>query len=374
MIYISFFRKKTTRIYFAILTIAILLILLLLCFTNYYQSLENKFFSERSIFIIESDNDSYGLLKNIKELYDIERVLTLMPNKEYIETIGIKGGTISSLESTMVMPSSDGYQEKITWNLLEHPTINDKVIFIKDDTLESDNILIGVPKLHRNNISEEIINNTLGKKIGFYNKDKNYEFIVKNIYFSTFSEFKISSNLFDALLKENPQYTYRAKINSYNNSSKVKRELQETNQLKNQKIVIDSIYGEKEYESLKKMEDLLAILKIVTYILIVLFIVFVFIVNKNQINDLHSNLDLEYKIGYSKKQIKFNLFKRLFLLYLVSYVFALVILQFVFVMIHKLVKITLNIPNFKLLIIIVLLSNILTAIYVCKIKYLKGGD
>ena len=371
MIYKSFFRKKTTKIYIIIFTTAILFILLLNSFITHYQDLENTFFSEKAIFVIESDNDSYKLLKKYGELTNIERVLTLKPNKDYVDVIGVRGGTISSLEGTIVIPSSDKYQEKITWDMLETPSVNGKVIFVRDDTLEERQIAIGIPKTNRGFVTQEMIDNTLSKKIGFYNNDKNYEFMIDNIYFANFSEFRIASDLFDEFLKEETKYTYRAKINSYKNSSKIKVDLQKTNKLKNQSVIVDSRYEGNEYDNLIRIGDLLMILKVATYTLMGLFIIFVFIINKNQISDLKQNIDLEYKIGYSKRQIKFNLLKRLLLIYIISYFLALILLRFILVIIYKTTEISLKIPEIKLLIIIALLCNMLISVYLCKRKNLR---
>lgn len=62
-----------------------------------------------------------------------------------------------------------------------------------------------------------------------------------------------------------------------------------------------------------------------SYVCIFIFVIVIIVVNKNVISDLNDNMKMELKIGYTNNQIKFNLFKRLSLLHIFSYVVSLVI-------------------------------------------------
>ncbi len=333
MIIKSFFRKKITKIYLIIALIIITAIFLLFSFIDYYSKLESDIYGKYATFVIESDNDSLDLLKKIKGIDSIERVLTFYPDSSYDVLINVtndyemvEGAIVSELESG----------NKISWTSLSYGAINNKIVVVADESLNGNELRIGLMEIDYNSYinNEDIINNTIGALIGFYNEDESIEFEVKELYMSKYPELSISKELFDELLAQEEKYTYRANVVDYYEIRAQKDELIETGKLENQTVVLDVTFYNNAHNTVSQLSEVTNILTIVSYICILIFLLFILITNKNQIFDIKNNVNLERKIGYSKLAIRFNVFKRLFLLYTLAFVMSLVLLLIIFLLVN----------------------------------------
>ena len=341
----SFFRKKITKIYFVITVIIMMTIFLLFSFIDYYYNLEDELNNKYTTFVIESNNDPYKLLQKYDGLDNIERVLTFSPDEAYNVLSDINSNY--SIEDGTII-SDIANENKISWSILSIANINNKIVVVADESLKESELGIGIMETYYNDYTynQSFFDNTIGEKIGFYNNDISMEFIVEKIYPSKFSELSVSPEVFSELLEQEQKFTYRADVVSYRKISNIKNELSENDQLQNPTVVLERFYYGDGYNTITRLQDLTSILTIASYIFIFAFLIFIVITNKNQIYDMKNNLNLERKIGYSKISIKLNLFKRLFLLYTLSFIIALLILPLIFIMLNNIFDLNLIYCNF----------------------------
>lgn len=335
MIIKSFLRKKDTKIYFVIITIIILVISILLSFIKYYEKIVDDIYKERSTLIIKSDNDSLPFLKKYSYLDNFKRVVFVKGNK--------KDSNVTN--NGLTITENNNRLEKI----FSYGKNQNEAIVKSDETLNDNQVVIGIPDVEYNNYSD--------KEISLIYENKTYTFTIKDIYKSKLSEIKVSSNVFNKLLSNTNYYLYTSDINSYNKSRGLINDLNSNKNLTNVDVKIDSYFFGFESNTLYKYNDLSNVLKVITYIIIFIFIIFTIVVNNNQINDLKKNLNLEYKLGYNKLQVKLNLFKRLFLLHLLSIASSTLVLPVAILIINKLFDITLSFPNMSIFIIMFLIMD-----------------
>ena len=93
----EFFRKKTTKIYFVILTIIFLGITVFFCFAGYYEKLYNDSIKKNSAFIMLSEKDHYEELNKSNILFDIQRGLIFEPDYSYT-ILGRQGMEVKKME------------------------------------------------------------------------------------------------------------------------------------------------------------------------------------------------------------------------------------------------------------------------------------
>lgn len=338
MIIKSFLRKKDTKIYYVIITIIILVISILLSFIKYYQKIVDDIYKERSTLIIKSSNDSLPFLKKYDYLDNFERAILVKSNKDF---------ELSNNNGLTITENNNGLEK-----IFSYGKDSNEAIVKSDKNLNDNQIVIGLPDVEYNKYPD--------KEISLIYENQTYTFTIKDIYKSKLSEIKVSSSVFNSLLSKTSYYLYTSDINSYNKGRNLVNDLNNNKNLTNVDVKIDSYFFGFESNTLYKYNDLSNVLKVITYIIIFIFIIFTIVVNNNQINDLKKNLNLEYKIGYNKLQIKLNLFKRLFLLHLLSIASSILVLPVVILIINKLFNLNLNFSNILIFIIIFLIMDIMT--------------
>ncbi len=350
MILKSFFKKKSTKICLMITTILISIIILLLSFIGYFNSIVDKIYSDRTLLIAMSKNDSINLLKKYNHISNINKELVFKLNFDY-DTI-IKSSYLTKDENGNVL---DSYQDnnidlngRISWDDLIIFNFDTYILVKKDNEnkLLDDEIKIGINEMNYSyhNKHEYVVNHPLG----FYFQNEAIEFNVKDVYISQRPEVTISSNLYSKLLKQQKIYVYTAKENSYHQASKLKEKL------KKEKINVihDTLYFQDESTIVSHNSDLIDILNLAMYITIILFFIITIIILKNIIEDINYNIDLEKKLGFNKIRIKFNIFERLLILNVLSYILAFSISLLFIKGINKIFKISLIIPKLNILFIL----------------------
>lgn len=374
MIYRSYFRKKKNKIYMIVLSVALAVCLLLSSFIEYYNDVVKDVFTNRALVMVESNVDAFEMLNEYEEIANITRVLTMRPNNAYAVFGFYDNHSVIGDGIIMSGSSDENINEKIKLDGAEPGTINGNVVVRRDDSLNDGEMKLGLAHAEYDSYDNSgIIKNTLNKVVGFYYKDKNYEFVIKDIYETKFVEIKISEDLFDELVKQETKYTYVADILEYETYGEVRISLQNKDELADAFVSIEAFYNHFEANTVSNALDLASTLQLVLYVLLFALIIFLIVVNKNQINDLNKNMMLEYKVGYSKSKVKINTFKRLFMLFTLSFVIALLLLVVVSVIINMFSDITLSYPNVKLLMGLYICVNLLIFIQVLLGSRLKKG-
>lgn len=294
MILKSFFRRKSTYIYLAILTIIYFMIFLLTAIDGYLSKKCNESYQQSSLIFIESTNDYYLFMKNEKNLTNIKRCLLL----SYI----------------------DGFLDK---NDLIVYDLDSKVIAYVDDSLNDDEISIYLnDNTYLNNQNEIKDNYKSFIELEFDNNK--YQFKIKKIEKDSRNYVVLSKKVFSEL-SNGSIYSYTASMKDEKKENKMVKELYSQIDGRVDVISADSMQDITQRE---KIYEYVKILNIVYYIMCLTFVLITIVINKNIISDLKYNIFIEYRLGFRKIQIIFNLLKNLVSVYILSFIIPFILLLF----------------------------------------------
>ena len=368
MILKSFFRNRITKVYSLIFIILFTVLLIIMSFLGYFEKVQNDLFSKRSILIIASEKDSYDVLKENQLISNIQKKVILSPDKTYDVIVDqeyvLKNSNGDTIDEHII--NDKNYEYKIKWNDL---IINDfNYILVSPDTtnqLEKQEIAIGLnPTWY--NYYKDYFSFSLNQKIGFKTEEENLEFNISNFYENLWPEILVSEDEYNELLSKQKLFVYTMNINSYSESDHIKSELEKQFNGKNDKVILESSYLNLESTQVSNIGDLIDVLKLVSYIIIFLFFIIVFIVINNILFDFRKKSLIERKLGFIIKQIKKNNIIRLLSLYLISFIISIILSLIIIIIIKYIFHIQLIIVNLKLLLIIFLcglIINILSVLF-----------
>jgi len=327
MILKSFFRKKITKVYFIVLFVIFLILFLVNISCNILNKMENDIYLKHSYFFINSNNDIVDILKNIKNIHKIEKSILF---EKYEGQLGLMLTTFQ-LKGTLV--NSNGALKD-----------NEAIIIVRENDYINNQDYLN--SLVNNNIKFK----HLGKDLVLNIKEIKTDVCLSKIVVSEdlFSQLDINNNYIINVDKKGIEKKFFNKINT--------------------KVI--NIGGETEDELKYRLtiEKLINNLSIANYVLIFIFGMMVIIINKNILTDLQDNIDLEYNLGFKKYQIRLNIFKRLFLLHMLAFIFALLICLLVFIIFFLIFKTFFLSSKLFLMFIFILLSDLLMS----SVKLKKG--
>ncbi|MDD2181604.1 MAG: hypothetical protein PHW32_04470 [Bacilli bacterium] len=367
----GFFRKKSTKVYCAILCILTITIVLLFSFTKYCLNEINKEIYNKSVYLIISKNDYYDYLKQIGTISQVSRVLSLTPdsNCEPLKDNSYEGYDPSTNMIGII-------KNNLTWTDFKYVNYDNIIIYPnsmrKEVKLKDNQIAISIP-LNLKDEYGKYMSQLTGKTISFWDKDENnIEFVVSGFYYNNFSEMTISDEMFEELL-DNSTYIYDIKILNHNDIFPVESELRNNKDINTIFTTIGS-----DFDSIDKYSNMVDTLNKFAYsILVVLFIILLIII-KNILYDEKKVIKINRLLGYNINQIKKNL------------VINLTTLAFIVIILSTLSTISINILlniiyNLDLIVIdYYLLFNLYFAIIIVMIffslfyqfkinKYIKNG-
>lgn len=284
--------KKRTKIYLIILTILMLSVIILHGFINYYSNIGDNLFSKRSILIVQSKNDHYQDIVKYKEIKNIKKILTFIPDKSY-ETIVDAGYSVTDSQGNIIDSYSPDIKEnQVTWQPLIISNFDNNLLvesdFEQKIKLTDKEIAIGVPESDLNESNMDF-KSLIGKKIGFYYNEKPFEFTISYIYKADWPEIAISEKLYTTLNKEKDIYTYRATVTSLKKSSQIKKELSKLENYDNIKVILESTFYNEEGQIIENTSNLLNILILLQYFVIIMGSTIFLIIVKNTLNELQKN-------------------------------------------------------------------------------------
>ena len=260
LVYISFIRKKITKIYFLIYTLLLIALFVLLFASKNFEILENNTY-EGSFIELKSDN-----LNELKKINNI---------KDYFLALKLK----------------DGFEE---------------IYLIGNNELTENEIIL--PNHFQNSLSkEEPVELEL---------NKTYEFNIKN-FDSNKNNFSFV-NVSKKIIEDNKSFShsYIIILNNWLKKDKTIKKLED-------KYGIDNVVFQ-SHSSSENYETYINIVKVLILVLLFIFIIILLTTCFNIVQDEHKKNDLYYKLGYSKKKIlKFNLIK-IIILIILSFVIALI--------------------------------------------------
>ena len=260
LVYISFIRKKITKIYFLIYTLLLIALFVLLFASKNFEILENNTY-DGSFIEVKSDN--------IVELKKNKNI------KDYFLALKLK----------------DGFEE---------------IYLIGNNELTENEIIL--PNHFQNSLSkEEPVELEL---------NKTYEFNIKN-FDSNKNNFSFV-NVSKKIIEDNKSFShsYIIILNNWLKKDKTIKKLED-------KYGIDNVVFQR-HSSSENYETYINIVKVLILVLLFIFIIILLTTCFNIVQDEHKKNDLYYKLGYSKKKIlKFNLIK-IIILIILSFIIALI--------------------------------------------------
>ena len=260
LVYISFIRKKITKIYLLIYTLLLIALFVLLFASKNFEILENNTYDGS---FIEVKSDNIAELKKIKNI------------KDYFLALKLK----------------DGFEE---------------IYLIGNNELTENEIIL--PNHFQNSLSKE---ETIELEL-----NKTYEFNIKN-FDSNKNNFSFV-NVASQVIEDNKSFSnsYIIILNNWLKKDKTIKKLED-------KYGIDNVVFH-SHSSSENYETYINIVKVLILVLLFIFIIILLTTCFNIIQDEHKKNDLYYKLGYSKKKIlKFNLIK-IIILIILSFVIALI--------------------------------------------------
>lgn len=343
MIIISFIRTKSFKIYVAIITFLLLVIMLLNLGIHYLTAINNYEYQKKSLLYYSSEKDKYeDLIKN-NNLINVQKVLTFVNDEK-----NINFSDLFEIElSNIIFVYCDEINQ---YNLKD----NETVIKFSYNGYEN---------------NEPYFDDYIGEEVNFTNDNEKVKLFIKKIDKAERGYIVVSKNMFN-ILKE------KTKINSY--TAKFESEKKAHNYYSNNAENEDTILcldDENNYEYQGRMKRNLMVVKLSAVISIIVFIIVITIVNRNIISDIKKNMELEKKIGFYNWQIKLNLLKRLSTLHFLSYLLSLLFSLILIIIINNFIDVKINkmlFGNSLLFILIIFISDLLLCLIVNNKSNIKG--
>lgn len=347
MIIKRFVRKRSIKIYFLTFIIMFMVLVSLNIAIEYLKELNDKYYIETSLLYIDSDGDYLNNITNDKYIKNIKRCLIFDYN-EYENDLKLYKSflTIYDLDEKVLVYSAKDRDVKL----------NNNEIILGFDEATYKNVTINDYQLKYKNIYFE------------YNNDI-IEFKIKDIINSKRrSEITISDDMFLSLLNESNNYVYVSNIIS---EKKEKQIIDKYRNIVNGNAIFLSDNSESDSMIRNTIQNLMNYLKIACYVFIGVFCLITLIINGNIIADLEQDIILEHRLGFKRKTIKINVFKRLLLLHLVSFVVAYIVIVLLTPVINNMFDLSLNIISIESILVLlglVVISDLLLSIIINKLK------
>ena len=102
------------------------------------------------------------------------------------------------------------------------------------------------------------------------------------------------------------------------------------------------------------MNSQIKLLKNITYVLSIIFLIMFIIISKNILEDLETTIRLENMLGFSKKNIQFNLIKRILSMYILTIILSNILSIIIVFVLNNKYSFGMQLLNFKFLIIILI--------------------
>lgn len=330
MIIKSFFRKSTTKIYFLVFIIIFLSIFILNLIIKQLDKINVKNFMDSSFVYVNCKNECIEVLKDSKGLTNVKNAIlfdNIVIENEFLEENFLK---IYDIEEKILGFSTGSYDLNV----------GEIIIGLKE--LEYKNL-----ELQKDKIIGSIITLTL--------ETEQHNFIIKDIVNSNrHSKVFVSTKFVDKNSKKN--YIYTANLIKKNDEKKILNELYR--KIDGDVIFIND-YQNSDIEIREKLQEYILTLKLVNYVIIFVLFVITMITNKNMMYDFRNNANLEYKLGYSKFNIKKNTFKKIFLLHFSS-LFISILFSLIFVSFRHNLYLLINV--FLILLIYLLINDLIISL------------
>ncbi len=342
MIIRSFFRRTTTRIYIALLTIIIAAVCVLNSLNAFLGNQANKIYINSMRLIVSTEQDLYDVLRENENIINIRR-----------------GFLLESPEDSIQFVDEDpNFDKPLSWSSFSYLSLTSVTTYLGDNDLVENEIELGFSSLDYYN-STIFLDDYLGKTITADYQGEELKLVIKKVYDAgPFPEIKISKSIYDKLEKKDNRYFYSSQIKHEKFEESIKNDLLKYKKEEEDKIVVPHIFSQSSdganYDILEKMNSQIKLLKNVTYILSAIFLIMFIIISKNIFEDLETTLKLEYMLGFNKKNIQINLIKRIFSMYIITIILSNILSTTIVFTLNNKYNLGMPVLNFNFLIIILL--------------------
>jgi ABC-type antimicrobial peptide transport system permease subunit len=357
----EFFRKKTTKIYFVILTIIFLGITVFFCFANYYSGLYDHAIKKNSAFVMLSEKDHYDELNKSNILFDIQRGLIFEPDYSYI-ILGRQGMEVK--KDGIIISKKDPIYGETDFFWEDFAEFNNNIVVFKasnyDLNLNIGEIALGY--LPNSRFTDEKLAELIDEKLGFNIGNLKKEFIITDFYKSPLLSMAISDEDFTNLVNYSSLYFYKASVKDLKKAEKLEISLKNLEKNNNYTVHLyvwnDGVEGDKIIELAKIVE----ILKNVSYLISILFVIVFYFIVKNIVKDELKNSMLKRMIGFTRWKLIKIIISELLLLITFSLLFSTLLSKISLFIINKYFNIEIKLNSLFMIVFIYIISIIITLI------------
>lgn len=348
-----FFRKLHNKIY---LLLCIVILSSLFIFSGYIKNIQNKldsYYQDHSIILMITNEDVEEQISEYKGINSIiSDKLVFEPNEKKNTTFSHQGFVLK--KDNQIIEEQEGDNTKLFWEDFE--TLKHLLVSY-DKNLKGNEVALYSSFY----LEEEKIKDTLGKTMNVIYQNKEYDFKIKSVDKSTFSEVKISKEMYDSLYKNKNTYTY---VLSFNNIETLNTFYDFAKEKFNPLFRDAHIEVNSDYNN---FEQILYLYKDWKYLIYIIIIAILFVIILNITSDEKNDIGLDYTLGYSKRAIKNNLFKVYMIFGFIVSLLSLIISYVFSLIFNDGIKLGLNIYDVFTYIIILFLILVINVIIV-KIK------
>lgn len=316
MILKSFWRKKTTKIYLIMLTSLFLTINCLFIAREYVNILKERQYLKTSLVENVNTKDNFEILTKDKDIFNLKR--------------------------TIIMTYISGLKEEAFYTNGDYFTYSTKNTKYK---LKDNEIIIRLSSLDYIN-KYPLLEDCINKPITFKFDKEIVSLIIKDIISDNKrTELIISDNLFNRFANNSNEYRYTFGFVSEEKYYEFCNRYKDKNLGKIGRYDIETAI---EYEERNLLEACSKFLKLSIYFINIIFLVIIFLVNKNIIADFQKKIDLEHKLGFKKKQIKLNTLKCLLTLHTIAFIIVFFIDTLFMLILNLILKANINVLDIKI--------------------------
>lgn len=297
----GFLRKKSTKIYLAILITLLIAIITLFSLINYYKHQMNEIFEDSSDIFIVSNTDYYNNLIKSKDFNNVRKTLAFKPNYS-LEIFGRQCMEEHDVKTGYTIDNYDSCNQNSTLNW-EHFLFDEwksDIVVLPDSKLADNQVIMGYQEAW--NEWEKNSKHLIGKQVNFYLDEQLIEFTIKRFDPFRFPRVFVSTDVFKKLSNDSKLYAYLGTPKDFFQASLVEQNLKTLNNI--EYVRINTMYTEKANDNINFFFDLVDYLTLASYLMIIILIIILITVTRNIIADETKNIHIERLLGYNSNQVR----------------------------------------------------------------------
>lgn len=315
---LSLFRRKTTYIYTAVLTVIITVIIMFYSFYNYYNEVINAHFANKGYTYLISHNDYTEEIEQYDDILSITAAVLFKVNFED----KFMGLTPSVNNGTEQDDLEEIYHRLFNWDYLINGGYDNILVFEYDKKLKSNEVILLQMSIDQ---TDEEIEQIKENEFTIYSNNELITLKIRDIEQGNYNGIKISQELYEELLKKQTINAKLIKFDNYNSSEKFCKDFYKR---ENSKDFVASSFVSYNLDSddmdnmASNFKNIIDSCNTASIFLIGIFTILFVIVVKNSLIDQKKNIEMKRFLGYKKFSIKIGLIVNFILMSIVSYIIS----------------------------------------------------